>query len=252
MTVEELIEKIREGSTVDEVAEYLRTFGVVEVGLHRLDTHRERRSGSPEVVFGLGKSAEQVVEIVRHCAESGRAILVTKIDEAKASVIRQAVSDASYDRESRLLRLGTSPSAIEGTIAIVTAGSSDQPIAEEAAGTLEFFGMKPLRIYDCGVAGLHRMLAQGSTLAAADLLIVVAGMEGALPSVVAGLFSQPVIAVPTSVGYGASFEGLAALLGMLNSCAAGVTVVNIDNGFGAAIAARSMLRMAERRKPSHV
>lgn len=248
MTVEELIARIREGSTVDEVAEYLRTYGLAEIGLHRLDTHRERRSGSPEVVFGLGKSAGQVVEILRHCSESGRPILVTKVDETKAAAIRQAIPDATYDGTSRLLRLGTSESSVEGGIAIVTAGSSDQPIAEEAAGTLEFFGMKPVRVYDCGVAGLHRMLSQGSTLAAADLLIVVAGMEGALPSVVAGLFSQPVIGVPTSVGYGASFEGIAALLGMLNSCAAGITVVNIDNGFGAAIAARTMLRMAERRR----
>ena len=248
MTVEELIERIRSNElSTPEVAEYLRSFGIAEVGLSRIDTHREGRTGAPEVVFGLGKSAAQIVEIARFAIAEGRALLVTKVSAEKGAAVLREVPELVFDERSGLVRSGLSATEIPGTIAVITAGSSDLSIGEEAAGTLEFFRMKVIRIYDSGVAGLHRLLAAGDQLKSADVLIVVAGMEGALPSVVAGLFRQPVIAVPTSVGYGASFDGLAALLGMLNSCAAGVTVVNIDNGFGAAVAARSMLSMAARR-----
>lgn len=248
MTVEELIDRIRSTDvSLDEVAEYLRTFGIAEVGLNRIDTHREERTGAPEVVFGLGKSAEQIIEIARYATASSRPILVTKVSAEKGEAAVAAVPQMIFDGRSGLLRAGTSARTVAGMVGVVTAGSSDLPVAEEAVGTLDFFGVKSFRVFDCGVAGLHRMLAAGDVLSSADVLIVVAGMEGALPSVVAGLFRQPVIAVPTSVGYGASFDGLAALLGMLNSCAAGVTVVNIDNGFGAAVAARSMLAMSARR-----
>ena len=248
MTIDELIERIRSREmSNEEVAEYLRTFGIAEVGLNRIDTHREGRTGSPEVVFGLGKTVEQIVEIARFALAESRGLLVTKVDRSKGLGVLEQIPELQFDPRSGLLRSGSSNLKTEGTVAIITAGSSDLPVGEEAAGTLDFFGLRITRVFDSGVAGLHRLLAAGDVLQSADVLIVVAGMEGALPSVVAGLFRQPVIAVPTSVGYGASFDGLAALLGMLNSCAAGVTVVNIDNGFGAAVAARSMLAMAARK-----
>jgi len=248
VTIEELVERIRSGElSTQQVAEYLKSFGIAEVGLNRIDTHREGRIGSPEVVFGLGKSVDQIHEIARFAISESRPLLVTKVSREKGAFVREHLPELQFDERSGLLRSGSSARTVAGTVAIVTAGSSDLSVGEEAAGTLEFFGVSVLRVYDCGVAGLHRVLAAGEILKAADVLIVVAGMEGALPSVIGGLFRQPVIAVPTSVGYGASFEGLAALLGMLNSCAAGVTVVNIDNGFGAAVAARSMLAMAAAR-----
>ncbi len=205
----------------------------------RLDTHRALRQGVPEVVLGAGKSAEQIVAIARASGPEDGNLLVTRIDPELAAQVRRAVPEFAYHPEPRALVLHRAPVVPRGRgpIAIVTAGTSDQPVAEEAALTAELFGNKVERLYDVGVAGLHRLLASLDLLRSASVLIVVAGMEGALPSVVGGLVERPVIAVPTSVGYGASFEGLAALLGMLNSCASTVTVVNIDNGFGAGFVA---------------
>lgn len=247
MTFRELFDAVAAGRmTIDEADEYLSSYGFVELGYHRFDTHREMRTRKPEVVLGLGKTIGQLVEITSYFVENGLPLLVTRIDDAKAAALTDAFPALTYDPRSRILCLGVSASKLAGRVAVLSAGSSDLPVAEEAAGTLEFFGVTVSRAYDCGVAGLHRLFAVGGEIRDADVVIVVAGMDGALPSVVGGLFHAPVIAVPTSVGYGAAFDGLAALLAMLNSCAAGVTVVNIDNGFGAAMAAKAILELAAR------
>ncbi len=247
MNAAELLRAIQQGEIQEQDLEkYLTSHGVAEVGLHALDLNRQKRTGRPEVVFGLSKTIEQLEEIANFYREASLPLLITKLNAAKGQVLAERFEGLRYDAVSGLAAMGRAEQAPPGLVAIVTAGSSDAPVAEEAAGTLEFLGVRCSRSYDRGVAGLHRLLAAGEVLSAADVLIVVAGMEGALPSVVAGLFRAPVIAVPTSVGYGASFEGLAALLGMLNGCAPGVSVVNIDNGFGAAMTACSILQMAER------
>lgn len=247
MTLEEVLAEVASGRLSRASAEeFLKGYGFVEVGYHRLDLHREGRTALPEVVFGLSKSVEQLDEIVGWFLSRDRPLLATKVDRSKGEAMTRRYAGLEYRPEAQLLMRGRSARRTDGVVTVLSAGSSDAPIAEEAAGTLEFFGIEVRRSYDCGVAGLHRLLAAGEEIAAADVLIVVAGMEGALPSVVAGLFRQPLIAVPTSVGYGASFEGLAALLSMMNACAPGITVVNIDNGFGAAGAAKSMLDMAGR------
>ena len=246
MELRQLVEELAAGRlSADEAEAYLSSFGVAEIGYHRFDQHRSGRTGAPECIYGEGKSVDQLAEIAEGLLLTGHALLATRVDEAKAAVLTRRFPQLQWDAVSRLLRAG-SGSVTPGRVAVVCAGSSDVPVAEEAAGTLEYFGLQVSRSYDCGVAGLHRLFAAGDAIASADIIIVAAGMDGALPSVVAGAFRSPVIAVPTSVGYGASFDGLAALLTMLNSCAPGVTVVNIDNGFGAAIAARSMLLMAHR------
>ncbi len=203
------------------------------------DTHRALRQGIPEVVLGLGKSDEQIISIVRGSRPHDGNLLITRVEPEAAERIRAALPELSYHSSARALVLRREPVAPQGrgSIAIVTAGTSDVPVAEEAVLAAELFGNKVERLYDVGVAGLHRLLASLDVLRGAAVLIVVAGMEGALPSVVGGLVDRPVIAVPTSVGYGAAFDGLAALLGMLNSCASTVSVVNIDNGFGAAYVA---------------
>lgn len=248
MTFRELFESVAAGRmTIEAAEEYLSSYGFVELGYHRFDTHREMRTRKPEVVFGLGKTLEQLVEIIEYFAETQLPLLVTRIDAEKAAALISRFPALAYDPRSRILRQGVSAVKLAGRVAVLSAGSSDLPVAEEAAATIEFFGATVARAYDCGVAGLHRLFAAGSEIREADVVIVVAGMDGALPSVVGGLFHAPVIAVPTSVGYGASFDGLAALLSMLNSCAAGVTVVNIDNGFGAAMAAKSILELAASR-----
>lgn len=248
VTLEQILDGVSQGvMTREEATRLLESYGFVELGFHRLDLHRGHRVGLPEVVFGLSKSTAQLREIVRYFAERSLPLLATKVDAAKAAELAAEFPAIAFDPSARLLRMGVSEHAIDGTVAVLTAGSSDFPIAEEAAGTLDFFGIRVMRAYDCGVAGLHRLFSAAETIRDADVLIVAAGMEGALPSVVGGLLPQPIIAVPTSVGYGASFEGLAALLAMMNSCAAGVTVVNIDNGFGAAMAAKKILEFNARR-----
>jgi NCAIR mutase (PurE)-related protein len=248
MTLRELLDSVARGETPPrEAEEFLAGYGFVALGHQRFDTHREGRTAVPEVVLGLTKSVAQLAEIVAYFAGRGLPLLVTRVDEDKAAVLGGSHPELTYLPEARVLRLGRSSRGLRGSVAVVTAGASDQPVAEEAVATLDFFQVSAVRAYDCGVAGLHRLYAQAEAIAAADVIIAVAGMEGALASVVAGLFPRPVVAVPTSVGYGASFGGLAALLAMMNSCAPGVTVVNIDNGFGAAVAAAAMLRVGERR-----
>jgi hypothetical protein len=234
--------------SVAEGLERLRTLPFEDVGVAIIDRHRELRQGAPEVVFGEGKSSEQLLTIVGRMAEHGGNILVTRLAADKAGPLLASHPGAAYDRDARALTLVQKPVAPSGVgkILVVCAGTSDIPVAREASLTAKILGNEVEELIDVGVAGIHRLLARADLLQEAAVIIVVAGMEGALPSVVGGLVSVPVIAVPTSIGYGAAFGGVAALLGMLNSCAAGVTVVNIDNGFGAAFAAH---RINRRRGP---
>jgi pyridinium-3,5-biscarboxylic acid mononucleotide synthase len=217
-------------------------------GYARLDTGRASRTGDPEVVYGAGKTPQQVVEILGtlHRAHPDRAVLATRLAEEALEAVVDAHPDAAVDTVARAATLGPLPVA-RGAVVVVAAGTSDAPVAAEAALTVQVYGAAASVVTDVGVAGLHRLLAVRDELAAADCLVVVAGMEGALPSVVGGLVGVPIVGVPTSVGYGASFGGLAALLAMLNSCAPGVTVVNIDNGFGAGVFAARVARNASPR-----
>lgn len=217
------------------VAAAMRERPFEDLGFARVDHHRALRQGFPEVVLGLGKTPAQVAAISREIVGRGSTLLVTRAPLETYEAVKALVPEAVYEPIARLITLKQQDVAPgHGRILVVAAGTSDMPVAEEAACTAELMGNDVGRLYDVGVAGLHRLLHERKTLAEARVLIVVAGMEGALPSVVSGLVSVPVIAVPTSIGYGASFGGIAALLGMLNSCASGVSVVNIDNGFGAA------------------
>ena len=229
----------------DDAFERLAQLPFADVEGARVDTHRALRQGIPEVIYGPGKTPEQIAEIVRTIRSAGQDALATRMDAEVAERVLREVAGGSYDPASRLLWYGPAEVAIEGkgTIAVVSAGTSDLPIANEAIGVARRFGNKVEVLGDVGVAGLHRLLASSEVLRAARVLIVVAGMEGALPSVVGGMVDKPVIAVPTSVGYGAAFSGIAALLGMLTSCASNVTVVNIDNGFGAAYVATLINRL---------
>ena len=223
----------------DEVVEALAVAPFVELGDARVDTHRALRAGFPEVVLGAGKTVDQIARIARTLAAQGGNVLVTRIELNLAEALRDALPGLEILPVPRLAVLRQAPVAPRGRgpIAVVSAGTSDLAVAEEAAAVAELFGNKVERVYDSGVAGLHRLLASLDVLRRAAVVIAVAGMEGALASVVGGLVSAPVIAVPTSVGYGASLGGVAALLAMLNSCASNVTLVNIDNGFGAAYVA---------------
>ncbi len=210
-------------------------------GFAQVDHHRTLRQGMPEFIYTEGKLPEQAADILAELvARTGRA-LASRATPVHYEAMRVKVPQAVYNPAARLVTVGAMPAVNAGRVLVVAAGTSDLPVAEEAIGVLRFLGHCPETLCDVGVAGLHRLLGQAELLAGADVLIVVAGMEGALPSVVAGLVAAPVIAVPTSIGYGASFGGLAALLGMLNSCATGITVVNIDNGLGAAAAAHRLL-----------
>lgn len=208
-----------------------------DMGFCKLDIDREKRTGYPEVIFGQGKTEQQVAEIFAELMKNHKRAMVTRATEPMAELVKERFPQAVYDPVSRLLTCGESPQRYSGTVAVVCAGTADLPVAEEAAGTAHWMGCEVERIYDVGVAGIDRLLAFREKLKQARVIIVVAGMEGALASVVGGLVGRPVIAVPTSVGYGAHFSGLTPLLSMLTSCAAGVTVVNIDNGFGAGYAA---------------
>jgi NCAIR mutase (PurE)-related protein len=238
-----LLDQVREGTleparAADRVGAALRAAPFEDLGFAGLDTHREVRQGFPEVVLGLGKTPEQIGVIAEHIAARGQSLLVTRADMAAWAEVRARLPEARYHHVARTITLAQGPPAPgHGTVLVASAGTSDEPVAEEAAVTAELMGNAVDRLFDVGVAGLHRLLAARERLESARVIIVVAGMEGALPSVVAGLVRAPVVAVPTSVGYGASFGGLAALLGMLNSCANGVSVVNIDNGYGAACVA---------------
>ena len=230
-----LLEKVRSGEvSVEDALAALRQAPFTEMGYARPDLHRGVRQGAGEVIYGAGKTAEQIVGIARALQRGGQErVLITRLDADKAAAVARELP-LEYRDAPRLGLLGGIPAPDgRGTVVVTTGGTSDIPVAEEAAVTAEFHGSSVLRLYDVGVAGLHRLLAHTDELVRADVIIAVAGMEGALASVVGGLVTCPVIAVPTSVGYGAAFGGLAALLSMLNSCASGVSVVNIDNGFGA-------------------
>jgi pyridinium-3,5-biscarboxylic acid mononucleotide synthase len=225
----------------------LRYLPFEDLGFARIDNHRTLRRDIPEVVFGAGKSSDQIVKIGQRMAAAGINLMVTRLDAVKAGAVKRRLRRFDYQPDARVgLLLCQKPVPRgRGTILVASAGTSDIPVAEEAAVSAEFFGNRVERLYDVGVAGLHRLTSQIKTLEAASVIIVVAGMEGALPSVVAGLVGKPVIGVPTSVGYGAAFSGITPLLGMLNSCAGGLTVVNIDNGFGAALAATLINRVGD-------
>jgi NCAIR mutase (PurE)-related protein len=243
-----LLAEVERGSVTPETAaERLATLPFEDLGHSRVDHHRSLRTGLPEVIFASGKTPAQVVQIFSSLAADGVDVLATRADSAMAAAVLAAHPTATHNPAARTLSLRQTPvSSRQGHIAVVCAGTSDVPVAEEAAVTAETFGARVTRLYDVGVAGLHRLLAVQAELKSAHAIIVCAGMEGALPSVVGGLVSVPVIAVPTSVGYGASFAGAAALLGMLNSCSPNVTVVNIDNGFGAAYTAVLIARASFR------
>ncbi|MDQ6421544.1 nickel pincer cofactor biosynthesis protein LarB [Paenibacillus sp. LHD-117] len=217
--------------------------GYEEMEFCKLDVDREERTGFPEVIFGLGKTREQAEAIFGRIAQLHGRALVTRASTEMAERIVAKFPNAAYDPVSKLVRLDGEPRKLPGTVAVLTGGTSDIPVAEEAAGTAEWMGCRVDRIYDVGVAGLHRLLAQKDRIREASVVIAVAGMEGALASVVGGLVRRPVIAVPTSVGYGANLQGITTMLAMLTSCASGVTVVNIDNGFGAAYQAAVILQL---------
>jgi hypothetical protein len=218
-----------------EILETLRARPYEDLGFARVDHHRAIRQGFPEVVLGLGKTPDQIAGIAREIVSRGSTLLVTRATTQAFEAVQKEVRNAAYYPEAGIIAFQQADIARgRGTVLVVAAGTADLPVAEEAFRTAELMGNDVGRLYDVGVAGLHRLLSEQARLSAASVIVVVAGMEGALPSVVSGLVSKPVIAVPTSVGYGASFGGIAALLGMLNSCASGVAVVNIDNGFGAA------------------
>ena len=236
--IQSLLDAVREGTTkpaeaFERIAAALREQPFQDLGFAKVDHHRPVRQGFPEVVLGLGKTTDQIAAIAAEIVGRGHPLLVTRADEPAGNAVKTLVPNAEYHAVGRCITVkGDSPPG-KGTIALCSAGTADLPVAEEAAVTAELLGNTVDRMYDVGVAGIHRVLAHRDRLASARVVIVVAGMEGALPSVVAGMVGVPVIGVPTSVGYGASFGGVAALLGMLNSCANGVSVVNIDNGYGA-------------------
>jgi NCAIR mutase (PurE)-related protein len=245
-----LLREVKAGRlSVAEAVERLRELPFEDLGFAKVDTHRELRTGFPEVIYCAGKTVEQVVEIAKRIAARHRVALATRCSPEMYEAAKEVFPDVAWHEKARILVIGKPPrpSPRARPIAVVTAGTADVPVAEEAAVTAETMGCRVERIFDVGVAGLHRLLRHRENLQKAKAIIVVAGMEGALASVVGGLVSAPVIAVPTSVGYGASFEGLSALLTMLNSCAAGVVVVNIDNGFGAGYFGAVIVR-GERKK----
>jgi NCAIR mutase (PurE)-related protein len=241
-----LLERVQAGADTPEAAherilQYLRQAPFENLGFARVDHQRRTRQGFPEVIFGPGKTPAQVAAIAERIVQAGHSLLVTRTDLTTHAAVTERIPDAVFSPLARTITCPSGPPPPDkGTIVIAAAGTADLPVAEEAAVSADIMGNAVDRVYDVGVAGLHRLLAEHGRLLAARVIVVVAGMEGALPSVVGGLVDVPVIAVPTSVGYGASFGGIAALLGMLNSCASGVSVVNIDNGFGAAAIASAI------------
>ncbi len=240
-----LFQQVRRGKvSPDEAVARLRHLPFEDLGFAKLDHHRSLRVGMPEVIFGQGKTPAQIAQIFARLAQHGGNILATRASEEQFAAVKKKVRKAEYRELARAIVLQRDRKRYgKGTIAVVSAGTSDIPVAEEAVATAEVMGNDVEHLYDVGVAGIHRLLANRETLARARVIIVCAGMEGALPSVVGGLVGVPVIAVPTSVGYGAAFKGVAALLGMMNSCASNVSVVNIDNGFGAGYVAALINRL---------
>ena len=244
--VEKLLKDVKNGQTsIEEALEVLKNFPYTDLGFARIDHHREMRTGYPEIIYCAGKSVEQVKEIFRVMSEKENNVIGTRANQEMYEAVRSILSDAVYYPVARIISLQKKkPNVPESRIAIITAGTSDMPVAEEAAITAELLGNNVLRIYDAGVAGIHRLVDKLPEIRNCRVIIVIiAGMEGALASVVGGLVDKPVIAVPTSVGYGANFGGISALLAMLTSCSTGVTVVNIDNGFGAGFAASMINKM---------
>jgi NCAIR mutase (PurE)-related protein len=244
-SLKKLFENVRSGKlSPDDAVDRLRHLPFEDLGFAKVDHHRPLRNGMPEVIFGQGKTPKQVAAIFTGLAQRGTNVLATRSSEEQYEAVRALEAKAEYNIAARCIVLRQDRKKYgKGTVVVVSAGTSDIPIAEEAVVTAEAMGNKVRHVYDVGVAGIHRLLAHKEVLADARVVIVCAGMEGALPSVVGGLVGVPVIAVPTSVGYGASFQGLAALLGMLNSCASNVSVVNIDNGFGAGYVASLINRL---------
>jgi NCAIR mutase (PurE)-related protein len=239
----ELLRQLEANKTTPEkVADRLASLPFEDLGFAKLDHHRSLRSGMPEVVFAAGKTPEQVAAIFVRLAASGVSVLATRASQEHFTAVHESVPAAQHHELARCITLAQNAPPVQGRVTVICAGTSDLPVAEEAAVTAEIFGAEVTRITDVGVAGLQRLLAQLDKLRAADAIVCCAGMEGALPSVVGGLVEAPVIAVPTSVGYGAAFEGVAALLGMLNACSPNITVVNIDNGFGAGYVATLIAR----------
>jgi NCAIR mutase (PurE)-related protein len=239
----ELLESVQRGVLpVEGALEELKSLPFVELGYATVDHHRAIRQGVPEVIFGQGKAPEHIVGIARELMRKGQNVLITRLDATAAAHVTAEIPEIRYMPIARIATFEQAPIPDLGTATLISAGTSDLPVAEECAETMRMLGIQVERIVDVGVAGLHRLLSKRKAIEEANLIVVVAGMEGALPSVVGGLASAPIISVPTSVGYGASFQGLSALLCMLTSCASGITVVNIDNGFGAAFAAARILR----------
>jgi NCAIR mutase (PurE)-related protein len=247
--VRELLARVKGGgASIDDALEELKSLPFAELGYATVDHHRALRQGLPEVIFAQGKTAPQIAGIAKELARTGQNVLVTRLDADKAALVVKDIPALRYNEAARTATIEQQPIAPLGqaAVALVSAGTGDLPVAEECAETLRMLGARCERVYDVGVAGIHRLLSKREIFEKAAVVIVVAGMEGALPSAVGGLVSVPVIAVPTSVGYGVALGGLTALFGMLTSCASGVTVCNIDNGFGAAFAAGRILRASAR------
>ena len=247
MDVNQLLNAVKNGEvTIEEAENELKKLPYEDLGFAKLDHHRSLRSGFPEVIFCQGKTSEQIVKIFERFIAADAKVLATRASEQQYEEVRKAVPDAVYLKTPRLITYQLEKNEGIGKVAVCTAGTSDIPVAEEAACVAEFFGANVERFYDVGVAGIHRLLAVAPQIREANVVIAIAGMEGALASVIGGLVDKPVIAVPTSVGYGANFGGLSALLTMLNSCAEGISVVNIDNGFGAGYLAAQIKRLIEK------
>jgi hypothetical protein len=243
--VEKLLNDVKNGeTTVDKAMEVLKNFPYTDLGFARIDNHRELRTGYPEIIYCAGKTVEQVKEIVRVMSERENNVIGTRANQEMFEAVKSIIPSAVYYPMARIISVQKKkPGTPESSIAVITAGTSDMPVAEEAAITAELLGNKVIRIYDAGVAGIHRLVDKLPEIRSCRVVVVIAGMEGALASVVGGLVDKPVIAVPTSVGYGANFGGISALLAMLTSCSTGVTVVNIDNGFGAGFSASMINKM---------
>ena len=244
--IEKLLNDVKNGeTTVDKALDVLKNFPYTDLGFARIDHHREMRTGYPEIIYCAGKSIEQVKEIIRVMSERENNVIGTRANQEMYEAVKSIIPQAVFYPMARIISVQKKkPETPESSIAVITAGTSDMPVAEEAAITAELLGNKVVRIYDAGVAGIHRLVDKLPEIRSCRVVVVIAGMEGALASVVGGLVDKPVIAVPTSVGYGANFGGISALLAMLTSCSTGVTVVNIDNGFGAGFSASMINKMA--------
>ena len=247
METREILEKVKQGEiTIEEAEKYFKREPFEEMGYAKLDMHREVRSGFPEVIFCSGKADEHLVQIVKKLYEKNGEVFGTRASAHQYEVLKESFPQIQYDSLSHILKIEGQKREQKGLIAVCTAGTADIPVAEEAAQTAEYFGSRVERIYDVGVSGIHRLLSRIEVIQEANCIVAVAGMEGALASVLGGLVDKPVIAVPTSVGYGASMHGLSALLTMINSCANGIGVVNIDNGYGAGYLATQINRLGEK------